>query len=152
MSEAGGAEARADPVADAELPRAEDDLAGGAADVKVAAVLVLARDAGDGAERLAVAQQHAPAGGPLLILANHHNGLVDPMLVMASSERAVRFLAKAPLFEIPGLGWLLGRLSAVPVHRRQDPGYDKEKNEGVYAAVTEALAAGGADCLACHSW
>jgi len=85
-----------------------------------------------------------PREGPVLVLANHHNGMVDPMLVVATNERPVRFLAKAPLFEIPVLGFFMRGMSCVPVHRRQDPGYDKAKNEAVYEAVGEALAAGGA--------
>jgi len=88
--------------------------------------------------------ENVPAEGPVLILANHHNGLVDPMLVVATSERSIRFLAKAPLFRIPVLGAFVRGMGAVPVHRRQDPGYDKSKNEAVYAAVGAALAAGGA--------
>ena len=85
-----------------------------------------------------------PEAGPLLLLANHHNGMVDPALVVATSPRPVRFLAKAPLFGIPVLGTLMRGLDCVPVHRRQDPGYDKAKNEAVYEAVGDALARGGA--------
>ena len=88
--------------------------------------------------------ENVPAEGPLLILANHHNGLIDPMLVVAANDRPIRFLAKAPLFEMPVLGSFIRAMDAVPVQRRQDPGYDKAKNEAVYEAVGEALAAGGA--------
>ncbi len=84
-----------------------------------------------------------PGDGPVLVLANHHNGMVDPMLVVATNERPVRFLAKAPLFEIPVLGFFMRGMDCVPVHRRQDPGYDKTKNEAVYEAVGRALAEGG---------
>ncbi len=87
-------------------------------------------------------QDHVPEG-PLLILANHHNGMIDPMLVVATCERQVRHLAKAPLFDMPALKWIMRGVRAVPVYRQQDPGYDKEKNLGVYDAVAEALAAGG---------
>ena len=88
--------------------------------------------------------ENVPPEGPVLMLANHHNGLVDPMLVVASNKRPIRFLAKAPLFELPVLGFFIRGVGAVPVHRRQDPGYDKAKNEAVYDAVGAALAAGGA--------
>ena len=40
-----------------------------------------------------------PGTGPLLLLANHPNSLVDPALVSAAAGRRVRFLAKAPLFD-----------------------------------------------------
>jgi 1-acyl-sn-glycerol-3-phosphate acyltransferase len=84
-----------------------------------------------------------PADGPVLVLANHHNGMIDPMLVVATNERPVRYLAKAPLFKIPVLSFFMRGMDCVAVHRRQDPGYDKANNEAVYEAVSEALAAGG---------
>src|SRR5689334_15375027 len=57
--ESGGAQARTYAVADAPLALGEHDLAGGAADVEVRAVLVVARDPRDRAERLAVEHDHA---------------------------------------------------------------------------------------------
>lgn len=84
-----------------------------------------------------------PSDGPVLVLANHHNGMVDPMLVVASSPRPVRFLARAGLFKIPVLGFFMREMQAVEVFRRDDPGYARVKNEAVYSAVGEALAEGG---------
>lgn len=83
-----------------------------------------------------------PERGPVMLLANHHNGMVDPMLVVATSPRPVRFLARSGLFKIPVLGFFMRHMGAVEVFRRDDPGYAKEKNAMVYDAVGEALAAG----------
>lgn len=85
-----------------------------------------------------------PREGPLLILANHHIGMIDPMLVMAVSERPVRYIAKSTLFKVPVLAFFMRQLGSIPAYRPQDPGYDKRKNLALYEAVAEALAAGGA--------
>jgi glycerol-3-phosphate O-acyltransferase/dihydroxyacetone phosphate acyltransferase len=85
-----------------------------------------------------------PGEGPLLILANHHNGMVDALILIASSRRPVRYIAKAPLFRIPVLGWFMRGLGCIPAHRATDPGYAKEKNEELYRAAKEAFLAGGA--------
>lgn len=61
-----------------------------------------------------------PRTGPLLLLANHPNSLVDPALVTAAARRPVRFLAKAPLFTHPLVGWLVRGSGAIPVYRRSD--------------------------------
>jgi len=85
-----------------------------------------------------------PSEGPLLILANHHNGMVDALILIASSSRPVRYIAKAPLFRIPILGWFMRRLECIPAHRGQDRGYTKERNEDLYRAAKDAFLAGGA--------
>src|SRR5262249_62107826 len=64
-----------------------------------------------GAERI-------PASGPLIIAANHHNSLVDPMLIMGACPRRLTALAKAPLFRHPLIGPLLLAVGALPVDRR----------------------------------
>ena len=88
--------------------------------------------------------ESVPKDGPLFLLANHHNGMVDPLIVIAASPRPVRYIGKAPLFKIPVLGWFMRRLGCIPAHRAKDPGYAKEKNDELYVAVKEAFLAGGA--------
>lgn len=86
-----------------------------------------------------------PASGPLLLLPNHPNALLDPALVMATAGRPVRFLAKSTLFKGP-FSPLLRAAAAIPVYRRQD-GADVERNEEAFAAVHAALARGEAVCI-----
>jgi glycerol-3-phosphate O-acyltransferase/dihydroxyacetone phosphate acyltransferase len=86
-----------------------------------------------------------PAQGPLLLLPNHPNALLDPALVIATAGRPVRFLAKSTLFSGP-FAPLLRAAGAVPVYRRQDSA-DTAKNAESFAAVDRALAAGEAVCI-----
>lgn len=88
--------------------------------------------------------ENVPAEGPLLILANHHNGMIDPVLLMATTERPVTFVAKAALFKIPVLGSFVRGLHCMPVHRGQDAGYAKEKNQALYETAVSFLRAGRA--------
>lgn len=61
-----------------------------------------------------------PANEPVIFAVNHPNGLVDPLFVLCYSERAVSFLAKAPLFRYPLIGWFVRNVDAIPVFRKQD--------------------------------
>jgi glycerol-3-phosphate O-acyltransferase / dihydroxyacetone phosphate acyltransferase len=85
--------------------------------------------------------------GPAIVAANHHNSMIDPFLLLAMLDRPLCFIAKAPLFKIPLLGWFLRRFRCIPAHRSQDAGYAKEKNEALYAAAAETLAVGPALAL-----
>jgi 1-acyl-sn-glycerol-3-phosphate acyltransferase len=87
-----------------------------------------------------------PARGPVLLVGNHPNGLVDPVLLAGTTERDVRFLGKAPLFEMPGLGSVMRGLDVLPVHRSQD-GARMEDNASTFEAVYAALARGELVCL-----
>ena len=85
-----------------------------------------------------------PGSGPLLLVANHPNSLVDPALVTAAAGRSVRFLAKAPLFTHPLIGWLIRASGAIPVYRRSDDPSLASRNEEMFAAVFTALSHGAA--------
>ena len=92
----------------------------------------------EGAERL-------PREGPVVFVANHPNGLLDPLLVRVMTGRPARFLAKSTLFGNP-----LGRLAmaafgSIPVYRAKEAGgKDASRNEESFARCRAALAEGEA--------
>jgi glycerol-3-phosphate O-acyltransferase/dihydroxyacetone phosphate acyltransferase len=94
--------------------------------------------------RLERAGRALPATGPLLLVGNHPNALIDPALLLALSPRPLTFLAKEPLFRLPALGWLLRALGALPVQRRQDGPADATANAAVLQAGAHALGVGRA--------
>lgn len=76
--------------------------------------------------------ERVPRDGPVLLVANHPNSLLDPMLVAAAARRPVRFLAKAPLFTDKRVGWLMRAVGAIPVYRRSDDPAQMERNEEMF--------------------
>jgi 1-acyl-sn-glycerol-3-phosphate acyltransferase len=90
------------------------------------------------------AEGDPPREGPVLFVANHPNSIVDAIVVAASVGRPIRFLAKATLFDEPGLGALVRAGGAIPVYRRQDDPELTDRNARVFEAVHEALASGDA--------
>jgi hypothetical protein len=51
-----------------------------------------------------IGRHQIPPSGPVLLVANHANSLIDPVLVGLAARRRVFFLAKAPLFQVPLFG------------------------------------------------
>ncbi len=90
-----------------------------------------------------IGAERVPAG-PLVLVANHVNGLVDPLLVLGALPVTPRFLAKSTLWKIPVLSRLLDLARALPVYRRQDEGSDPAQNAATFARCDDELAAGGA--------
>lgn len=82
--------------------------------------------------------------GPVLVIANHPNSLMDGLVIMKSSGRRVRPLARAPLFEDPLLGHVLKGLGALPVYRPEDFPGETWRNESTFAAAVDALNLGEA--------
>ena len=64
-------------------------------------------------------QEHLPASGGVIVVANHISN-ADPLALgqfLAYSGRWPRFLAKSSLFAVPGFGRLLRRVGQIPVER-----------------------------------
>src|SRR5207244_1334428 len=87
---------------------------------------------------------HVPARGPVMFVLNHPNGLVDPAFLLCLAPRRVSFLAKAPLFRMPVIGFFCRAFDAIPVSRRQDAGFDPAQNRQTFGVARAVLASGGA--------
>ena len=61
-----------------------------------------------------------PQSGAVLLCANHANSLIDSLIIGITARRPVRFMAKAPLFDLPVLGSLMHALGMVPAFRGID--------------------------------
>jgi 1-acyl-sn-glycerol-3-phosphate acyltransferase len=91
-----------------------------------------------------VGAERVPRSGPLVVVANHRNALVDPLILFATLPRLLRPVAKSTLFRHPILAPFLWLAGALPVHRRQDPGSDPARNAAMFRAIAAALRAGEA--------
>jgi len=80
---------------------------------------------------------------PLVVVANHVNGLVDPMFLLGPLRLPARMLGKSTLWKIPVLSQICDLAGVIPVYRRQDEGVDTAKNLETFARCHEELARGG---------
>jgi glycerol-3-phosphate O-acyltransferase/dihydroxyacetone phosphate acyltransferase len=87
--------------------------------------------------------EHVPRDSPVIFVLNHPNALVDPVFLLCLTPRPVSFLAKAPLFRMPVIGYFVRQLDSLPVYRRQDEGEDVSRNQETFIAARKLLAAGG---------
>jgi 1-acyl-sn-glycerol-3-phosphate acyltransferase len=94
--------------------------------------------------RYTVGGARVPAEGPVLLVANHNNSLMDPAFVTVAARREVHFLAKSTLFTHPQIGWLIKLVGSIPVYRAQDDPKLLGQNRDIFAAVHAALAGGAA--------
>ena len=61
-------------------------------------------------------REHVPKTGPFVLAANHVS-YIDPVVLGVACPRPIHFMAKAELFRIPVLGFLIRELGAFPVQR-----------------------------------
>ncbi len=70
--------------------------------------------------------ENLPEEGPTILCANH-TSMIDVVVLIAALHRPIRFMAKAELFRIPVLSWLIRKMGAFPVSRgRADTGAIKQ--------------------------
>ena len=63
-------------------------------------------------------EEFIPRTGPTILAANHVS-FIDPLVIMVSVRRPVRFMAKKELFRFPLFGWLLRRFGTFPINRNR---------------------------------
>jgi glycerol-3-phosphate O-acyltransferase/dihydroxyacetone phosphate acyltransferase len=84
--------------------------------------------------------------GPLLVVTNHPNALVDVLVAARAVPRRLLVTAKATLFSNPVARALLSWLGVLPLRRASDePGIaDPDRNAQAFETITRALAKGRA--------
>jgi len=90
-----------------------------------------------------------PATGPVLLVANHANSLVDPLLPLITLKRRITLTAKNVLKKDPLLALLSWGLGSIPFHRKEDigKGADPRLNVESMRRCRQTLAHGGALCI-----
>lgn len=79
-----------------------------------------------------------------LVAANHVNGIVDPIVVLTSTDAVLAPVAKSTLWRIAPMKFLLDAADAVPVTRaKDDPNRKKGSNDEAFRAIAEHFADGG---------
>jgi 1-acyl-sn-glycerol-3-phosphate acyltransferase len=88
--------------------------------------------------------ERIPAGGPLLVVANHPASLTDVLALGAAVDRRMHFVAYSGLFENPLMGFGLRLAGTIPVYRQEDAAEQMHRNEEMFAACNRSLGEGGA--------
>lgn len=90
-----------------------------------------------------VGRDNVPRDTPVIFVLNHPNALVDPVFLLCLAPRRVSFVAKATLFRMPIVGYLVRALDSLPAYRRQDESEDVARNLETFAAARRLLSRGG---------
>ena len=88
-----------------------------------------------------IGRERMPTDRPVLVVANHGNGFVDPIVVASVLGRLPRFIAKAALWKVVVARPFLALAGVLPVHRTGD-GDRASDNRSVFEACHHELAQG----------
>ena len=91
-----------------------------------------------------IGRENVPDDGAraALLCGNHPNSLLDPLLIIVTCPRPVRFAAKDVLFKTWPMRLLLNGVGAVPVQRKME--HANVDNSSMFEAMSQVLAGGGA--------
>lgn len=94
-------------------------------------------------------REMVPGDGPLIVVPNHTNALVDPLVIGAQLGRPLTVTAKTTLAENPLLAFLMRSLNVITFQRRQDVGRggDAGHNLRAFDECRRRLRAGAALCI-----
>ncbi|MGB7979451.1 MAG: 1-acyl-sn-glycerol-3-phosphate acyltransferase [Candidatus Nanopelagicales bacterium] len=83
----------------------------------------------------------SPSPGPILAVSNHFGGLADGVLLVDSSPRMPRVVARDVIWDVPVVGRLATAAGMIPVHKAADGG-QPATNDEMFASAYSGLAQG----------
>lgn len=88
--------------------------------------------------------ENVPPKAPLLLLSNHPNTFMDPIVIAVFLQRRVHFLAAGKWFNLPLGKWLFPKFNMIPVYRKMDDPTLMKKNDETFDRCFEHLERNGA--------
>ena len=84
-------------------------------------------------------KQHIPKGKPVILVANHQNALIDPLLLATHTRLNPWFLTRAAVFVNPFISKVLNYIRMLPVYRVRDGFSTIQQNHQTFEATFEVL-------------
>ena len=90
-------------------------------------------------ERIVKGTKNIPKKGAVLLVSNHKNAMIDPVLIGTSLPKPVHFLTRASAFKIPLVKWLLSTINMMPIYRMRDGKESLSKNDEIFNKCYDIL-------------
>ncbi|MGJ5643180.1 1-acyl-sn-glycerol-3-phosphate acyltransferase [Formosa sp. S-31] len=84
-------------------------------------------------------RENIPEKGPVLLLANHQNALLDALLLATKSGQFCYYLTRASVFKKPVIAKFLRGLNMLPVYRVRDGWNSISNNNEIFDSCTDIL-------------
>lgn len=92
--------------------------------------------------------EHFPKDRPVILVANHQNAMMDPMVLCVETKPQLHWLTRADIFKKPFINKLLRNLNMLPVYRERDRVTDLSAyNQLTFDTCNERLKEGAVVCL-----
>lgn len=84
-------------------------------------------------------KNNIPKKGAVLLVANHKNALIDPLLIATTTPRDIHFLTRASAFKIGFVKWILSTVNMLPIYRLRDGKETLAKNDAIFNQCFDIL-------------
>ena len=84
-------------------------------------------------------EDNIPKKGAVLLVSNHKNALIDPLIIATTMPRSLYFLTRASAFKLKPVSWFLSNLNMIPIYRMRDGKETIAKNEAIFKKCYDIL-------------
>ncbi|TDQ19146.1 1-acyl-sn-glycerol-3-phosphate acyltransferase [Algoriphagus boseongensis] len=92
---------------------------------------------------MVLGKENIPKGYPIILVANHQNALIDPLLLATHTRLNPWFLTRASVFKNPWVAKILNFIRMLPVFRVRDGFSTIQQNQQIFDKTYDILAQNG---------